>query len=172
MSGSRPSSARTAHPRSRGENGRSASISTMRRGSSPLTRGKQTWMSSLPGDHGLIPAHAGKTVTRPPETRSSRAHPRSRGENRGTASMTTATPGSSPLTRGKLDNGGYARAKVGLIPAHAGKTFQSRVPAGRRWAHPRSRGENSGFDTTNMSNAGSSPLTRGKRSQRSDDYPD
>ena len=34
--------------------------------------------------------------------------------------------GSSPLTRGKLVEAGRARAKGGLIPAHAGKTSKSR----------------------------------------------
>ena len=73
-------------------------------------------------------------------------------------------PGSSPLTRGKLlllllgSRGGR------LIPAHAGKTSSSRTWSGRWTAHPRSRGENIrpiGFASIA---AGSSPLTRGKRS--------
>ena len=52
-----------AHPRSRGENPDRLSDSQLNRGSSPLTRGKPCdW--SLPGrTGGLIPAHAGKTLS-------------------------------------------------------------------------------------------------------------
>ena len=52
---------RTAHPRSRGENGVTIWIATVRTGSSPLMRGKPV---SVPSDEpvgGLIPTHAGKT---------------------------------------------------------------------------------------------------------------
>ena len=52
--------------------------------------------------------------------------------------------------------------RLGLIPAHAGKT-PDRVGGhqdGR--AHPRSRGENMGVETAHSSVSGSSPLTRGK----------
>ena len=75
--------------------------------------------------------------------------------------------GSSPLTRGKrgvADHGWYL---LRLIPAHAGKTAPySGLPA---WsaAHPRSRGENLCVEARGEILAGSSPLTRGKRPQRS-----
>ena len=52
-------------------------------------------------------------------------------------------PGSSPLTRGKLDNLTIGEVITRLIPAHAGKTATIRRP------------------TTSLT--GSSPLTRGKR---------
>ena len=50
---------------------------------------------------GLIPAHAGKTVTQITHDYDRAAHPRSRGENSGDARTPTAGGGSSPLTRGK-----------------------------------------------------------------------
>ena len=50
----------------------------------------------------------------------------------------------------------------GLIPAHAGKTQSSSAWSGRAWAHPRSRGENTGEIEDAVREAGSSPLTRGK----------
>ena len=71
----------TAHPRSRGENTDLQRICDALGGSSPLTRGKPL---DAPPDRpvaGLIPAHAGKTTTRPSPMRSPKAHPRSRGEN-------------------------------------------------------------------------------------------
>ena len=139
----RVSSARPAHPRSRGENGPYETAAPAMTGSSPLTRGKRCGRPLCVCRGGLIPAHAGKTcrLTEWPSAR--RAHPRSRGENRSCGSPTYSSRGSSPLTRGKLRAVVGGRPGGGLIPAHAGKT-------GRPWyqysctrAHPRSRGENS-----------------------------
>ena len=78
-----PASRRSgAHPRSRGENDSCVNGRVGLAGSSPLTRGKL-----LDDDHrgparGLIPAHAGKTWWCRLCSQGSRAHPRSRGENR------------------------------------------------------------------------------------------
>ena len=71
--------------------------------------------------------------------------------------------GSSPLTRGKRYHGDKGPRNRRLIPAHAGKTGAG-IPL--RWpdrAHPRSRGENTVAALALHGNAGSSPLTRGKR---------
>ena len=112
-----------AHPRSRGENGRSAAADF-----------HTNW---------LIPAHAGKTNARPdpgrrgpgssPLTRGKPsaattptpaplAHPRSRGENDGNGSIRALSAGSSPLTRGKRVEALCEGVRGRLIPAHAGKT--------------------------------------------------
>ena len=92
-----------------------------------------------------------------------RAHPRSRGENTATTARSPAWPGSSPLTRGKLEDMCGVSLSRGLIPAHAGKTpTGARGPASCR-AHPRSRGENRWGRGFAGREAGSSPLTRGKR---------
>ena len=92
-----------AHPRSRGENRTQACQGSGTSGSSPLTRGKHLATDTLPGDGGLIPAHAGKT----PGPRGPYGHWR----------------GSSPLTRGKLLSIIMAALTPRLIPAHAGKTL-------------------------------------------------
>ena len=70
--------------------------------------------------------------------------------------------GSSPLTRGKLENDAHSPGNGRLIPAHAGKTHPGTQPRGWRGAHPRSRGENSTGPPTRWAVRGSSPLTRGK----------
>ena len=95
-------SALAAHPRSRGENVRSATSCVAMSGSSPLTRGKQD--PGLPGvrHQRLIPAHAGKTLAGVSSRKKHRAHPRSRGENSEGDSAAGLPAGSSPLTRGKL----------------------------------------------------------------------
>ena len=98
------------------------------------------------------------------------AHPRSRGENRADAGISTSIRGSSPLTRGKLllHLGGGGRGR--LIPAHAGKTRSRRSPSRPRGAHPRSRGENVNWVRTSHYTLGSSPLTRGKLAGQHPDH--
>ena len=131
-----------AHPRSRGENATRNRETQRVTGSSPLTRGKRSWLRLIRGDRRLIPAHAGKTSCRLARVRRGWAHPRSRGENTLTASALTA--------------------RTRLIPAHAGKTEPLRRGRVRERAHPRSRGENDVKAEKTTDDRGSSPLTRGK----------
>ena len=70
--------------------------------------------------------------------------------------------GSSPLTRGKPENGFSLGTAWRLIPAHAGKTRVSERRVERQGAHPRSRGENQESEGPVSAKKGSSPLTRGK----------
>ena len=132
-------------------------------GSSPLTRGKPpgTWYHFLVPR--LIPAHAGKTGTSRARRRRCEAHPRSRGENTLPRSPLIVQFGSSPLTRGKLVEGGRCGQRRRLIPAHAGKTFFSQFVPFLARAHPRSRGENTRRLLIWSVPPGSSPLTRGKQ---------
>ena len=111
----------------------------------------------------LIPAHAGKTPFAGRSDTRSPAHPRSRGENRKPATCVPVGAGSSPLTRGKRADARPPANRDGLIPAHAGKTEACGAEVNVSQAHPRSRGENEyGFAVADK-DAGSSPLTRGKR---------
>ena len=77
--------------------------------------------------------------------------------------MIAAQAGSSPLTRGKHEAGATKTLRIGLIPAHAGKTWIVFDAAERSEAHPRSRGENVYATESAVDAMGSSPLTRGKR---------
>ena len=110
----------------------------------------------------LIPAHAGKTDYPTRRLRRRRAHPRSRGENGRHSMPMLRMLGSSPLTRGKPGLMVGRTQRLGLIPAHAGKTRRLASPTGGRQAHPRSRGENLRHLATEFALLGSSPLTRGK----------
>ena len=132
-------------------------------GSSPLTRGKRVDKLLEPVCRGLIPAHAGKTLSSPRLISSRRAHPRSRGENELGRVSVGVQSGSSPLTRGKHMLPSWKGPEDRLIPAHAGKTLA--LPCGplERAAHPRSRGENTLSGRYHFWYHGSSPLTRGKR---------
>ena len=132
-------------------------------GSSPLTRGKHVDGPAGRDVGGLIPAHAGKTRPAPPSACAQGAHPRSRGENIQTCVQVAADLGSSPLTRGKQNMTRATRWRLGLIPAHAGKTRRLILTSSVKWAHPRSRGENALPSPSALADKGSSPLTRGKR---------
>ena len=152
-----------AHPRSRGENGEADREARGGPGSSPLTRGKRPHVHVRVLDHGLIPAHAGKTSLSSSRRCINEAHPRSRGENGDRLLKGFGFFGSSPLTRGKLRQLGGRHVGGRLIPAHAGKTS---IPANFKVsakAHPRSRGENDPLTARLLAQMGSSPLTRGKR---------
>ena len=159
--------AHRAHPRSRGENVGDFASGPGGQGSSPLTRGKRANAHRGFLTVRLIPAHAGKTSTSPPTGMCSRAHPRSRGENTFICQTSLLSAGSSPLTRGKRSKVGFRVAFVGLIPAHAGKTYKFSLHPCYTRAHPRSRGENAGQTMPLPLSTGSSPLTRGKRRRRS-----
>ena len=151
-----------AHPRSRGENFARTRRAQAFFGSSPLTRGKRDVGGVSAGGGGLIPAHAGKTARAASIADTSRAHPRSRGENTVYSTPPVAIHGSSPLTRGKRHHGVDRGLDERLIPAHAGKTACTFLPMCECGAHPRSRGENHRMKSVAASLMGSSPLTRGK----------
>ena len=135
----------------------------MLKGSSPLTRGKPLARMARIEARGLIPAHAGKTLSPGFATFRAWAHPRSRGENGCVGVGGHWWGGSSPLTRGKHARHAGERHARGLIPAHAGKTNYARGIARVVVAHPRSRGENRPRGRITSTPSGSSPLTRGKR---------
>ena len=82
-------------------------VTRLSRGSSPLTRGKPKFKSTL-NFAGL-------------------AHPRSRGENPFGGVGVAEREGSSPLTRGKQVAAVGGHGDEGLIPAHAGKTPRRRI---------------------------------------------
>ena len=131
-------------------------------GSSPLTRGKPMSATVRTPAAGLIPAHAGKTTCSAAPSATRRAHPRSRGENTFKNRVSSHRLGSSPLTRGKRFSTWVLAASARLIPAHAGKTFDTARHVVHRAAHPRSRGENRRRRPARCASLGSSPLTRGK----------
>ena len=154
----------TAHPRSREENIDAWQLPERHVGSSPLTRGKPSRRKTPTLNTGLIPAHAGKTVASWRIRQAARAHPRSRGENYRPGHCEHRCDGSSPLTRGKPEELQAWFEESRLIPAHAGNTTASPPASRTPAAHPRSRGENLSVVVQLPNSAGSSPLTRGKRS--------
>ena len=178
------SAAQGAHPRSRGEHGGPGARAHRPHGSSPLTRGARPVAVYGGAPLRLIPAHAGSTAAAPTPPHGEQAHPRSRGEHNSVSAPSMGKMGSSPLTRGALHDGSgnfstslgsspltrgarededLTADDVGLIPAHAGSTWNDLVEKITGTAHPRSRGEHLERGKRYNGKPGSSPLTRGAR---------
>ena len=155
-----------AHPRSRGEHQARLTLVLGWWGSSPLTRGAHNAFQAQVGRGGLIPAHAGSTLTISCWRAASRAHPRSRGEHLGLQLGQLRTEGSSPLTRGAREGEAGDGLTTRLIPAHAGSTRRVYRRSPRLRAHPRSRGEHTVDGLGKLTTMGSSPLTRGAHQVR------
>ena len=131
-----------AHPRAGGENFHAQMTGAIPWGSSPRGRGKHRAHDSHGARGRLIPARAGKTVSRISCRRSTAAHPRAGGENEAAIQAGADTAGSSPRGRGKRLRGGRVLFRPRLIPARAGKTTVQVGGLGLRAAHPRAGGEN------------------------------
>ena len=153
------------HPRTRGVYTVPAVADRKEYGSSPHTRG--LLVSLLPRQAGprIIPAHAGFTPDDRPQGRPGPDHPRTRGVYIAPAVTAPAAIGSSPHTRGLLHVGASNGADDGIIPAHAGFTSQSPGGGTARADHPRTRGVYAGARHSRFRAQGSSPHTRGLRSQ-------
>ena len=111
-----------AHPRACGENIFQVINGHAYRGSSPRMRGKLHLVCVGIVFPGLIPAHAGKTISSSWALRPLRAHPRACGENFVRMLCPPVVVGSSPRMRGKPKSIFTTSRPTGLIPAHAGKT--------------------------------------------------
>ena len=151
-----------AHPRVGGENVVTSAVGESGIGSSPRGRGKQSDAPTTPPNAGLIPAWAGKTLSRRGDGLGGSAHPRVGGENHSPFSAPASSVGSSPRGRGKRRGGLFAHVDEGLIPAWAGKTIPALVASVEPGAHPRVGGENTNVRKGLNALAGSSPRGRGK----------
>ena len=153
----------SAHPRAGGENALSSAYARSSSGSSPRGRGKLRERDRLLPVDGLIPARAGKTVTRARCCVTGPAHPRAGGENTPHSELRAVGCGSSPRGRGKRALGSRPPHSERLIPARAGKTPPGQHTAARSRAHPRAGGENLSEVWSPGAVTGSSPRGRGKR---------
>ena len=130
-------------------------------GSSPHTRGARSGWRCWDAGKRIIPAYAGSTMTLRHRRGGLRDHPRIRGEHRSASVPVTSEQGSSPHTRGALPSGIVSLCCFGIIPAYAGSTGGSGVPACNFRDHPRIRGEHTLLANGAAFAAGSSPHTRG-----------
>ena len=149
------------HPRIRGEHRRTPDRRVAPCGSSPHTRGAPGCCRGCPSRRRIIPAYAGSTTAPGSPTTRATDHPRIRGEHSSSFSRSASQPGSSPHTRGALDEAALESCERGIIPAYAGSTISSLRRAVGRGDHPRIRGEHVSWRRTPTAPRGSSPHTRG-----------
>ena len=133
------------HPRIRGEHTSPRQTDAKKLGSSPHTRG--------------APATTRGPILSPGD------HPRIRGEHCQAILPVSSLAGSSPHTRGARRHRRALPRPRGIIPAYAGSTVRARRRPSGRWDHPRIRGEHAGARAYTPSRPGSSPHTRGARTE-------
>ena len=130
------------HPRGCGEKSKKIGASSSRVGSSPRVRGKV-------GRNGLRRLGGGD-------------HPRGCGEKTGDWQRRQVAAGSSPRVRGKVRHAPGGEARIGIIPAGAGKRWRQASHSGPRRDHPRGCGEKKSSRVRRVHLRGSSPRVRGK----------
>ena len=130
------------HPRACGENSRIKRLFASLKGSPPRMRGKQNSRYMHRSNLGITPAHAGKTYFLSQFLRLNRDHPRACGENTNLETFSGNKKGSPPRMRGKRSQRNYLRSRIGITPAHAGKTDAARPAVKNHRDHPRACGEN------------------------------
>ena len=138
-------------------------------GSSPLTRGTPICENLLRYHVRFIPAYAGNSASATLLRRVDAVHPRLRGELFQIVDGHNVVAGSSPLTRGTLDQFRRPCHYLRFIPAYAGNSVCSGIEAASVAVHPRLRGELAILIGAFLSIYGSSPLTRGTRFRANSD---
>ena len=135
----------------------------MRRGSSPRMRGSQIVTDCIVTKPGIIPAHAGLTLSPGNQFEIRRDHPRACGAHPTLSGEDWLVPGSSPRMRGSHGYETNSFHVPGIIPAHAGLT-RYHVSSGQyRGDHPRACGAHLHRTKQICTLWGSSPRMRGSR---------
>ena len=149
------------HPRIRGEHSEGRAARERGHGSSPHTRGAPDPAGRPDPPWRIIPAYAGSTSLFSSPSPAITDHPRIRGEHDVGGGRSRRVEGSSPHTRGALDDFVGLVSELGIIPAYAGSTHRLGCAGDFGRDHPRIRGEHikSGFSM--VKDGGSSPHTRG-----------
>ena len=149
------------HPRACGAHMNVLNQEVNEKGSSPRMRGSQEYFTN--GNHvpGIIPAHAGLTGTWRTQPRRYRDHPRACGAHKVMSTWMRKQLGSSPRMRGSRRCTDEQWPPVGIIPAHAGLTYQQMTDAITNRDHPRACGAHIFLCSRNSLILGSSPRMRG-----------
>ena len=108
-------------PRTRGEKYRENAEAMRVQGSPPRMRGKVGFGVAVQIQHGITPAHAGKSVQRLLHSYNPRNHPRTCGEKELRAANQNFPMGLPPHMRGKVFLIILQHLHGGITPAYAGK---------------------------------------------------
>ena len=111
------------HPRTCGEKASCLCIFALSLGSPPHMRGKVHTLIVLYDNHGITPAHAGKSYIGKIMYAPCKDHPRTCGEKRLMNSTKNQENGSPPHMRGKDRRDSTVRKAFRITPAHAGKSI-------------------------------------------------
>ena len=130
-------------------------------GSSPRMRGTPSDSHSVSSCLRIIPAHAGNSRPRAPESSALPDHPRACGELPTWSAKKTLAGGSSPRMRGTHTIEDAKQAGLRIIPAHAGNSVRPRRSPCPESDHPRACGELCPTTEITVPGIGSSPRMRG-----------
>ena len=131
-------------------------------GSPPHMRGKARAGAGPDGQRGITPAHAGKSAGLAKDQNRVWDHPRTCGEKAFTSSLFQVFSGSPPHMRGKERHGYSHHPRMGITPAHAGKSLIYAIWVCSTWDHPRTCGEKEKISAPEFFKGGSPPHMRGK----------
>ena len=153
------------HPHARGEHKRFENAALAMAGSSPRTRGTRAVRINRDAQRRFIPTHAGNTARTSVSTRCPvrSVHPHARGEHSRVLGFVASCDGSSPRTRGTLNDHGGDVLHIRFIPTHAGNTNHEADDPRITAVHPHARGEHAAHFLSVFAECGSSPRTRGTR---------
>ncbi len=151
------------HPRVRGDHGGGETAPRSVGGPSPRARGPLVEVPATLLDHGSIPACAGTTSAPFTTSRTSRVHPRVRGDHTHPEGPEDDYKGPSPRARGPRGVVEGQGDGLGSIPACAGTTSPRTTPTRRPWVHPRVRGDHYSGRSITVGRRGPSPRARGPR---------
>ena len=132
-------------------------------GPSPRARGIHSRCRARGRPSWAIPASAGNPPSAPPGRRSTRGHPRERGESLSMSPVTLHADGPSPRARGIRHVPALAIGSGGAIPASAGNPGRRPRPGTAARGHPRERGESLETGPDGAVVRGPSPRARGIR---------
>ena len=152
------------HPRACGAHFSLACTRHRMVGSSPRMRGSPSRGCTREQFSGIIPAHAGLTVTATRLHASMRDHPRACGAHRRRSRSRMVPSGSSPRMRGSPRSSLTSPRSVGIIPAHAGLTLPKFLELLLSGDHPRACGAHFPLLRALRYFVGSSPRMRGSLS--------
>ena len=129
----------------------------------PRTRGRPRRPSSTSGRTPSTPAHAGPTRPWPGLARRAGLYPRARGADRAHRTRLGGLEPLPPRTRGRRSNCWGRPGSTASTPAHAGPTWDSRLPEETAALYPRARGADAHFRFLSVGVVPLPPRTRGRR---------
>ena len=129
------------HPRTCGEKWCGGGLCDGHPGSPPHMRGKVLVYTLCIDLLRITPAHAGKRKGTQDGAIRLRDHPRTCGEKAASAVPLSPMAGSPPHMRGKVQSVLQSMERVGITPAHAGKSKSKALSMMDTWDHPRTCGE-------------------------------